>query len=187
MDKFELKSNESVILRESNVQYSGFLSGYTDDLILTNLNVIHVKKGLLGNTKNVTYFPLKKLKIFDGKAQVKIGKHSNGLHRLEFYFEDGQEYFIFQAGTSIKGLKWLKEINYLLSKDVAESSQVKGEKYADSPLDKKIKGVIKNISGNIGNKKIMSCNCPSCGALLTGAKGTSVVCEYCNSSVIMKS
>lgn len=182
MDKFELKSKESIILRESNVQYSGFLLGYTDDLILTNLNVIHVKKGVFGNTKNIRYIPLKMLKVFDGKAQVKIGKQSNGLHRLEFYFEDGQEYFTFQNGTSIKGLKWIKEINYLLSKDVVENLDSKDKKYTDLPLDKKIKNAIKNLN----SKKIISCNCSSCGASVLGPKGTTVKCDYCNSNITMK-
>ena len=182
MDKFELKSNESIILRESNVQYSGFLSGYSDDLLLTNLNIIHVKKGMFGNTKNVSYFPLKKLKVFDGKAQVKIGRSSNGLHRLEFYFEEGQECFSFQAGTSIKGLKWIKEINYLLSKDVFDNLHSKEKKYTDSTLDKKLKNAIKNIN----TKKIISCTCLSCGASVSGVKGALVKCDYCNSDVTIK-
>ncbi|WP_416143786.1 PH domain-containing protein [Planococcus koreensis] len=78
MVKVNLMPNESIILKSKNVMHGGLMANYTDELILTNQNIIHVKKGVFGNTKNVKKYPLNQIKIFNGKSQAILGKQRNG-------------------------------------------------------------------------------------------------------------
>ena len=42
----------------------------TDELILTNLHLIYIKKGLWGGKKDQVTIPINQIKIFEGKPQV---------------------------------------------------------------------------------------------------------------------
>ncbi len=96
---------------------------YTDELILTNLNVVLVKKGLFGNGKGIRVFPINQVKVFNGQAQAVVGKKPNGSAALEVYFVNGQEKFAFQAGGKRKVSDWISRINFAVT----------GQEYAAEP------------------------------------------------------
>lgn len=97
MAKVNLMPNESIILKSTNVAHGGLMAVYTDDLILTNQNIIHVKRGVFGNTKNVKKYPVNQIKIFNGIPQAILGKQRSGNLQLEIYFLNGLECYGFQT------------------------------------------------------------------------------------------
>ena len=84
--KYKLLPNESIILQEDNVCHGNGFSAYTDDLLLTNLNIVLISKGMFGNVKGITQYPLNQIKMFNGKPQAIRGKQSNGSPCLDIYF-----------------------------------------------------------------------------------------------------
>ena len=76
MAKYQLQSNEGVVLQETGICYEPdkFSTAYTDELILTNLNLIHVRKGVFMGTKGIRYIPLNQVKVIGGKCQALVGK-----------------------------------------------------------------------------------------------------------------
>ncbi|MBC6499802.1 hypothetical protein H7R52_18740 [Weissella confusa] len=65
------------------------------ELVLTNLNLILCSKGLFGNKKGVTYYPLNRIKVYNDSAQV-IETTKGNQPVMEVMFIDGQEAFGFQ-------------------------------------------------------------------------------------------
>ena len=42
-----------------------------------------------------------------------------------------------------------------------------------------------NITKGIENREFVNCKCSACGAMLRGAKGSTVVCEYCGTKHVL--
>ena len=65
MAKYQLQPNEGVVLQETGIRYepNKLSTAYTDELILTNLNLIHVRKGVFMGTKGILYIPLNQVKV----------------------------------------------------------------------------------------------------------------------------
>ena len=101
--RYNLHPNEVVLLKDESVMHGGFLASYTDELILTNLNLVLLKKGVFGNSKGVHTFPLNQVKVYNQLAQATIGKAPNHSDLLEVYFLNGQEKFSFQSGGTCQG------------------------------------------------------------------------------------
>ncbi|MFZ4841570.1 hypothetical protein [Mycetocola saprophilus] len=89
--KYSLQPNEVVFLKDESVMHGGFWSAYTDELMLTNLNLVLIKKGLFGNSKGITTFPVNQIKVYNQQAQAVIGKAMNGSDLLEVYFLNGRK------------------------------------------------------------------------------------------------
>ena len=100
MAKYNLQPNEVVVLTESNVAHGGLMARYTDELMLTNLNLVLIKKGVLGNGKGVLTFPLSQIKVWEGRAQAIAGKARNGTPVLDVFFVEGPK-VLFQVGLAI--------------------------------------------------------------------------------------
>ena len=56
--RYNLQPHEVVLLKDESVMHGGFWSAYTDELMLTNLNLVLIKKGMFGNSKGVLTFPV---------------------------------------------------------------------------------------------------------------------------------
>ena len=91
-DKYRLEPNEKVLLKNSCVRH-GFWSAYTDELVLTTQNLIHIRRGMLGNFKGLVYYPLSSI------SQAIIGEASNGERQLEVYHNGEMDDFAFQSGN----------------------------------------------------------------------------------------
>ena len=182
-NKLVLDEEECVLLKSENVSYGSGLTKSESDLILTNKAIIYVKKGLLGVGKNHLRFPLEKIKIYENKAQAMQGKNSAGEPSLEIYFVDGQEKFAFKNKKDIS--TWISKINDLLiKKDSGDNEKpvIPGTEF----IAKTLKNTIDSCSDIFGFKKKdvkVTIKCPNCGATVTGTKGESEPCPFCDSYV----
>ena len=111
-EEFKLGPEEAVVLRMKKVGYGeGFqlppmFGG--NDLVLTNQNLILIKKDMFGNVSDTVYFPLKDIKIVGGRPQVRKGNPAHMEHTLEVYFNSGMESFRFEWETDIDD--WVRHI-----------------------------------------------------------------------------
>ena len=187
VEKYSLDSDEGIILRTSNVAYKG-TAPYAHELILTNKNIILLKKGLFGGTKDVLYFPLNQVKVVNGKVQALVGRHRNGEPRLELYMQNGDvEYFTFQAITKAEAVKWAKNIQkILMNREEGEYDPASFAIPGTEMIVESIKGTMDTIKGVFNRKTPEEMNslkcavfCPNCGASVVGIKGTTAQCPYC--------
>ncbi len=184
---YVLQPNEGIILQSINVKCVGE-SDSSDELILTNLNIIYIDRGVFSKKiKKVQYFPLNKLKKVNGKVQVIAGKSGvDGTLQLQFFFIDGYKAFAFSSKAKKEIAKWIKYVNSIVTgEDVAVDSE-----HTSSIAGKVARGLKDTVGSFTGvlftknNKKIIS-KCAGCGAPLEGLKGTTVKCKNCDNKQLM--
>ena len=197
MDKsaYKLQPNEVMIMKFENVRH-GNASG---ELVLTNQNLIHVAcKGIFRTTYIAQKYPIKNIKVFEGRAQIFLGKAGN----MDIYLINGQQSFIFWNNESLfsekkaekEAEKWASAINKLLTGDEADMnlSSKKGipeiEILADAVGE--TFGALKNALGICKKAppaptEVIAKKCESCGASISGRKGKSARCAYCGNSQTM--
>lgn len=188
MAAYSLQPNEVMLLKEVGVSHGGLFSGFTDELILTNLNLVLVKKGMLGNSKGVQVFPVSQIKVHNQQAQAILGKASNGLDALDVYLLNGQEQFRFQSGGKRKILAWAAKINEVVTGQPA--AQVRSSASLAIPGAEAVAGALKDtfdvFKGKFGAKSAAPVattgKCAACGAPMTGFQGQTATCEYCGSA-----
>lgn len=64
---YQLLPHEFMIMHSDHV-CSGNSTTLTDELILTNLNLVHIKKGIFGGKKSQQLIPINQIKLFEGIA-----------------------------------------------------------------------------------------------------------------------
>lgn len=190
MRNLSLQQNESIILQNDSVLHGGGMASYTDELYLTNLNIIYVSKGIFGKVKGIQKFPLNQVKVVNGQAQAILGKSSdNGSPELQIYFSNGQEAFQFQSGGKKEILKWVNNISQILTGTASQAENAKN--IMAIPGSEKIFGTVKDTIGafkdTFGIKgkenqppENVTSKCIGCRAPLSGVKGTTVRCKYCD-------
>ncbi len=179
-----LNPDEAVVDRIGKVGYGGGILQGNNQLILTNQNVILVKKGLLGDVQGVVKFPLSDLRVVNDEAQARLGKPDNMTYTLDLYFNSGVESFRFEWESDVK--KWISEISEVVTGKKVESDDFAwvGETLA---MAESVTNTINGLKSSLGIKSTekVSMRCPSCGASLTGIKGETIQCPYCGSSVTL--
>ena len=191
MAEVNLASNEGIILQSTSVMSGSVWGAYTDELILTNLNVILIKRGMFGNKKKEQKFPISQIKKVNGKPQVMLGPNSlNGADQLHIAFMHGIEWFEFQSRGKKEITKWIKAIYELFhyTPDNLPIDEVKEEMGVLSSTLKKGVDSIKNIFGVKSNNDttstvtstVKNAKCSGCKAPLTGKPGQVVKCIYCD-------
>jgi hypothetical protein len=174
MDKYNLQSNESVIMKCERVLHGGMMAGYTDELLLTNLNIVLVKKGLFGKIKNIQHFPVNQIKLFNEKAQVMVSKQQNGSPKLEVYFQNSQESFGFESKREAE--QWSNNIARLL----AGESEFNTDTTMTGAIAETLKGTLDTFKGVFGKMpEKIAIDCVSCSASITGLKGQVARCQFC--------
>ncbi len=202
MAKYQLQYNEGVVLQETSICYEPdkFSTAYTDELILTNLNLIHVRKGVFTGTKGIRYIPLNQVKVVGGKCQALVGKARNGSATLQIYTQQGTEEFAFQTKAKKNAGIWANEISRLVtgrdSENALESQDAPAYDFEDTVI-----GQLKDAFGEVGaafgfgfgksgqqqNSSVerVSTKCSGCHAPITGVKGKSAVCKYCDTEQVL--
>lgn len=201
MGNFNLAPNEFVILKEARVAHGSVGTYCTDELILTNLNIICINKGVFGNTKRVFTYPLNQIKRYNGKPQVIMGKLFNGLADLEIYMMNGLEQFCFQVQNKETINTWIREINRIIVGDSGEESPQSDDGYDSNTLVgafKEVGSQFKEVGDQFKEalgfkttpkpkppittptKVMINKKCISCSAPLIGYKGQVVHCKYCD-------
>jgi LSD1 subclass zinc finger protein len=198
MVKYNLEPSESILIQSTGVlcEGGGLMTAYTDELILTNMNIIHVSKGMFGNTKRVQKYPLNQVKIINGEAQAIMGKSTNGIHNLQIYFVNGQVAFKFQSSGKKEIVKYVNEISKVLigkessRNSVANQFAIPGAEIVAETLKDTI-GVFKGTFGIKSKSKAAdepvkaTKKCIGCMSPLTGTKGQSIRCSYCDTDQIL--
>ncbi len=186
-EKFSLDSDEVIILKQENVWHGGIMAGYTDDLVLTNKALAIVKKGVFGNIKQIIRYPLENIKVYNEQAQAILGKaNTNGAPQLEVYFINGQENFVFRSKRDI--YVWVEKINELVTgnKTTTIDNNARMAIPGSAFIAKALKGTIDTYKDAFGIKKKIeriSNACPTCGASVTGIRGQTIKCPYCDSYI----
>ncbi len=180
MADLNLRSDEKIILEDGDVSESG-LSGsllFSDDLYLTNYNLIYVYVGLFGKVKNIKKYSLEDIKIDENEepmayrdwnedadsVELRVELRSKTLEVL--FSEDTEEnveMWVDAIKTAVEDLPG-KERKKEAKKDTEETKEIK-EEAAPKPEE---------------NVKFVSKDCLGCGMLITGGEGKLVVCEYCD-------
>ncbi|MGG3562747.1 hypothetical protein ABES03_14225 [Neobacillus rhizosphaerae] len=195
MVKYNLEPSESILIQSTGVcEGSGLMTAFTDELILTNMNIIHVSKGLFGNTKSVRKYPLNQVKIINGEAQASMGKSTNGIPNLQIYFTNGQLSFKFQSSAKKEIVKYVNGISKVLigreSNLVANQFAIPGAEIVAETLKDTI-GVFKGTlgiksKGKAADEPVKATKkCIGCMSPLTGTKGQSIRCSYCDTDQIL--
>lgn len=187
--QYNLQPNEMMILKTEGVMHGGgFGSSFTNELILTNLNLVLLKKGMFGNSKGVLTFPVNQIKVHNQQAQVAVGKN-RGLDALEVYFVNGHEYFNFGSGSKAKkkASEWVANINFVVTGQDAPVQPVSSRALPGAEL---VAGVLKDTFGVFKSKfgagpeapVMVAGKCRSCSAPMTGFQRQTVNCEYCGAA-----
>ncbi len=188
--KYNLQPDEVVLLKDESVMHGGFWSAYTDELILTNRNLVLLKKGMFGNSKGVLTFPINQIKVYNDQAQAVIGKASNGSDLLEVYFLSGQEEFSFQTGGKKKLLTWIAKLNEAVTGKAApdtgvdEGMAIPGAGLVAGALKDTI-NVFKSTFGATTTPPaptVVAGKCVGCGAPVSGVQGQAISCDYCGTA-----
>lgn len=190
MEKLDLQPNEAPVLKAENVAY-GDSSSFSNELVLTNLNLILIKKGFFGKTKDVLYFPLNEIKIVNNKVQALAGKRKNGNSQLEVYFRSGDvQCFSFNVAIMrMEVAKWANAICNQLSQGIEDGYNpnafaIPGAKAVAESL----KGTVDTFKTVFGKKSEQDLAkskravfCQNCGASFEGIKGSTAKCPFCES------
>lgn len=182
---YDLDSNESVVLKNTRVKTGGVFATYTDELVLTNLNIIYINKNFLGKVKSVNKYSVKQIKVYNDKAQALLGTDDRGYPQLEVYLKSGQVAFGFETKTEIK--KWVNSINELVTGDPGPYPTSDNIAFAGAAIvADTLKGTIDAFQQAFGKKQEkVTANCNSCNAPLIGFKGQTVTCKYCGSKQVL--
>ena len=188
MAKYNMQPNEVVLLKDDRVMVGGAFSAYTDALILTNLNLVLVKKGVLGNSKGIRTYPVNQIKVYNQEAQTRMGKSRNGTALLEVYFVNGEEQFSFQSGGKKKILDWAAKINEVVTGQAAP--EVGGGPGLALPGAERVAGMLKDTLDVFKSKRgsksdagpRVAAKCRACGAPVAGRQGQPITCEYCGTA-----
>lgn len=193
MAKVNLQPNEVVLIKCEDICYSGFWSSYTDDLILTNQCVMHVSKGTFGNIKNIRRFPLSQIKQYNGKPQVSLKNPSSSTPIVVIDLLTGEEEFTFPENQKENALRWINELYKLMTGKESDISITKKSVIPGAEaLAKTLKGTVDTFANTFGVKtkdKDVSISitkkCRGCSAPLTGVKGATVRCKYCDTEQVL--
>ena len=132
-EKYTLRPGEKLLLKESNVLH-GFWAAYTDELVLTTQRIIHIKRGMLNNFKELVEYPL------DEVNQVIIGKAFNGTKQLEVYHQGRMENFAFQSERERSLEVW----SMAISDRYSENAHIFDFNYYQSLSDENIENMLFN-------------------------------------------
>lgn len=187
---FTLDPDEVLIMKSDRITYGdGLIRSPQNELILTNKDIILIIKGAFNKIKTIRRFPLKEIKIYNDQAQAFVGKDrsNSGRPALDIIFQSSQQSFVFEYNKR-DVIKWVEKINELVTgkKITSIESNAKFTLPGTEILAKTLKGTVdtyKNVFG-IKKKEIhISLNCPGCAAPLSGIKGETSKCPYCQRAV----
>lgn len=183
---YDLQRNESVVYVQDRVRQGGARGHLTDQLILTNKNLVLVKKGFFGGEKSVHVFPLNQIKVFDGEVQVRVGTHQSGYPTLEVYFVNGQEAFIFMRRREAADLAQMIEdvitgvgAHPIDSRDEGPMAAALG---VQIDVMKDMFGIRRRSQSTAAVPRVAR-ECYACGAPLTGKQGQVATCSYCDTPI----
>ncbi len=110
MMKYELRADEAVLLQAEQVRRRDGKRGGSTSLILTNLHLIVVDRGVFGRA-DAEYIPLSQVKVVNNESQALATKRRHSQPQLEVFLLDRHEVFTFQCGGRRDVVHWANAIN----------------------------------------------------------------------------
>jgi dissimilatory sulfite reductase (desulfoviridin) alpha/beta subunit len=190
MGNYNIEPNEVVLVHISQVSDGG-MSIFSNELILTNHNLISVKKNIFGVTKKVQKYPLNMVKIYNDSANVVVDNKSSGTIKLTIYFRNGVEVFGFSFTDANDVKKMANSINHIVT---GSTDDLYTQNFNAMPgvalVAETLRGTFDTFKDAFGSKEKtqpvtskekVAQKCSYCGAPISGFKGQLVQCEYCDS------
>ena len=190
-----LEPGEHIIINETtlgNLDYSF--------LILTNTNIIHVKKGFLGKIKSLKKFPIQNIDINNNDEIQMFLTKSTTFYQLEIYFNGIYKEFKFLTKydaqmffTKISRLLGATPENQnfnaipgteFLAETVKDTINVFKRAFSGEPNKPQKINAQKVTNSNKANnvKNTITKKCKLCGATISGYEGSIETCKYCNTN-----
>jgi len=186
--EYKLSPNEAIIIKQERIIHGGAIANFTDELILTNQNLVLISKGTFGRVKNIQAFPVRQIKVYNNQAQVILSKTRGGYPQIEVYLINGQENFGFESKKD--AMNWINKINQLVTgEDLEINVPVKTAIPGTEMIADALGGTVDAFKGALGFKPKKSSieaiekvarKCSFCGAPVSGKKGQIVRCSYCD-------
>lgn len=188
--EYKLLPNEAIIMKQQRIIHNSAMNNFTDELLLTNLNLVLISKSTFGNIKNIQTFPVSQIKVFNNQAQILLSKTRGGYPKIEIYFLNGQENFVFESKKD--AITCINKINQLLTGEnveinISAKTTIPGTEMLADALGGTV-DAFKNAFGFKTNKSSTETiekatkKCSSCGATISGKKGQIVCCSYCDAN-----
>lgn len=171
------------------------MSDYTDELVLTNLQLIHVEHGIFGKVKGMRKIPLNHIRVAGNRAQVICGKNpEDGAYELQIFMKNGEQDAFQFRGRKRTINEWVNEICLAATgvvpeprgettimdglKGMAISAIKDALNIEDAPAP--TRAPVPEASFTPVEKEKTTNQCIGCGAPLTGYVGDVIRCEYCD-------
>lgn len=186
--EYKLLPNEAMIMKQERIIHGGGMANFTDELVLTNLNLVLISKGTFGNVKNIQAFPVNQIKVFNNQAQVILSKTRGGYPQIEVSLLNGHEKFGFESKKD--ATNWINKINQLVTgEDVEINVSARVAIPGTEMIADALGGTVDAFKDALGFKSKKSSTesiekvakkCGFCGAPMSGKKGQIVCCSYCD-------
>jgi len=208
MNDYKLDFDEVILASEecSIKKAKGTFSKGKGKIIVTTKRVIWCITGVFDSVKSSEFSSVKDIKMYDNRPQAVV-EYKKGDYHLTIYFTDREEVFVFKY--SYGAYLTARKIDEAINGPPKKEKTSEGEGFlagAVKSAAKAISSAIKSISGNDNNqdsekkdeevvktvivnktpKKRVSVKCIGCRNQLSGYEGEEVVCEYCNTSQVLK-
>lgn len=182
---YGLRSNEAVLVECTGVMPNDHkLFSSNGTLVLTSQNILFVTTTVFGKVKDIDKHPLSDVKVYDDTAQVKLEEKFGESPILNIYLKDGQlSYTMYEKGKAKEFVNQLNKAVTGRDVEIVNKSAIPGAAFVGETL----KGTANAFKSALGIKpkepEKVAMPCTSCGATISGIKGTVIKCEYCGSSV----
>lgn len=186
--QYQLLPNEVVVYKESEVGENKKMVYFTNELTLTNINLVFRKFGIYGRNRGTEVYPLRSIKVHNSKAQITITRNNFGQSILEIYFIEGVLSFVFTS--SKKANIWIEKINQVINGEDVTYEQARQNAFIGfdtlaenlgstvSAFKDALSGKRQNV--NKPNDNYVAKKCNYCGAPVSGKENTIFTCSYCN-------
>lgn len=183
MTKFDLRTDEVVLVPNIEIGFDD--TTFDDELVLTNFDIVIIhryKVGLFKKETEVIRYPVKDIKLYEGRVQASIVKNSSKPKVGINYVDKYEEYYFKDNKSAVNFLEALSKLLTGGTKNYVTNSKfdfLNAELVADA-----LKGAVDSISDVLGIKKstMVTKRCISCGANIDGVSNTVVKCPFCGTN-----
>lgn len=190
MININLEFNETVIVKCEDIHFdTTSKSKGRADVLLTNMRVVVISKGIFGKVKETLFFPMEDIKRYNGKPQVKYSE-KDGQALIDLYTTRMQIELKFDSDKKKEAKSFVYEMNKLLCSDEDFEEWKKENKLLAMTTPEE---VVKTIVGTIGSIKDSiippvpgSSVCNKCGGLIQGYVGKPGKCTFCGNQQVIK-
>ena len=158
------------------------------DAILTNKHLFIVTYSILGNIKIIARYPLKSISVSGGRANLTIERWNKaiGYRRLVVRFKNGEKLILRGELQKHEDLSdFGSQLNAVLTGNLVPPVEV------NNTISAEVIGMIKDVFATPGTKEQrqfaepakperITVRCRGCGATISGYKGKTIRCEYCD-------